>query len=499
VSLRACIFTKGSEALLVIQSIKQPRTVVIIAFLFAVIIGMVISAGIFLSFQIVIFVTGLFFFIWVLLKPNVGILSIVILIFIPLSLGNFLRVPYLLVAELTIPFVMLAYFLAKITKRESIFVFKKSANALLIPILLYFMIVFFNYIRTPLPPGNILGIGSELGGLRVYYEFLLCFLVYIIFADAVGRDKQILNNIFSTLWALMLILNLYGIASAYLPSLQKNLFSLQNLGIVASHSLATGSWAVSKYATGGYRSGLLHAVSPIGLLLLLSGLIRQNKFTPALLFFFWFGLILSGGRSFFIGALFASCIWMIMKKNWESILGPLLLGIVVYLALFVYYGALSGPLQRILQIRGGLEETVPWRAKVYSLFLESFKGTPLFGAGMGSVPMGGSGFERYLSGLLRFGGHGTYLSLLYTMGLLGFIPFTWILYRSIKSSIKMINYGNNSYYRPFVMFTFLFLIYYIFPLAVGGRGSDIFLFMILGIVSGLYIALKNEEKEYVTT
>jgi len=499
VFLQACIFRKRGEALLVIQSIKQMGTVVIIAFLFAVIMGIAISAGIFLPFQILIFVAGLFLFIWVLLKPNVGILSIVILIFIPLSLGNFLRVPDLFVAELTIPFVVLAYFLTKITKRESIFVFKKSANALLIPILLYFTIVFLNYIRNPLPPGNILGIGSELGGLRVYYVFLLCFLVYIIFADAVGRDKQILNNIFSTLWALMLILNLYGIASVYLPSLQKNLFSLQSLGIVVPHSLATGSWTVSKYATGGYRSGLLQDVAPVGLLLLLSGLIRQNKFTPALLFFFWFGLILSGGRSFVIGALLASCIWMIMKKNWESILGLFLLGIVVYLALFVYYDALPGPLHRILQIRGGLEETAPWRGKLYPLFFESFKGTPLFGAGIGSVPMGGSGFERFLSGQLRFGGHGTYLSLLYTMGLLGFIPFIWILYRSIKSSIKMINYGNNSYYKPFAMFTFLFLIYYIFPLSVGGKGSDICLFMILGIVSGLHIALKNEEKEYVIT
>jgi len=37
------------------------------------------------------------------------------------------------------------------------------------------------------------------------------------------------------------------------------------------------------------------------------------------------------------------------------------------------------------------------------------------------------------------------------------------------------------------MFCFLFLVYYLIPMGFGGKGSDMFYFAVLGIVSGICI------------
>jgi O-antigen ligase len=478
----------------------QLLSVITFTFFIVAIAIQFIYRGMFVHFQVVILAGCLLLFMWTVVKPIVSVTAILVLIFVPLSLGMFVNIPELSVAELMIVLITLSYFLPKIIRRDKMVVFKNSANPLLIPVLLFFVVVFLNYFRNPLPPANLLGMGLELGGLRIYYMFILCFCVYFLFADAVSRSEHNLSSIFRGLWITVLILNIYGIASVYMSILQDNFILLHDIGIVTHHSLVTGSWMVRALETGGYRLGLLQTVSPVALLVLLSGVIKIKKFYPILFVLFWFGLMLSGGRSFFIGMVVAFCMWIvIIKRNWKLTLVILLLAIGFYFAVFVYYDVLPGPLHRILAIRGGLEQTMAWRAELFPLFIGSFIKHPLFGVGIGSVPIKGTGFELFISQQLRFGGHGTYLSLLYTMGLIGFIPFVWILYRGIKISAVIMSSKNGLFFKSSAMFTLLFIIYYIFPMIVGGRGSDIFLFIILGIISGLHVVRKNTNNKYVST
>jgi len=453
---------------------------------------MVLSKGFISPFRILMLLIGFLFFLWVLIKPHIGVFAAILLVFIPFSVGSPFNIPDLEVAEVGIPVITIVYFLFKIIKRKPILIFKSSMNPLLIPILLYFGVVFTNYLRNPLPSSSVLGIPQEAGGLRVYYEFFLSFCAYLVFGEAVSSDMKIIQGIKGFLWQICLVLCLLGIVLIFSYPVQNILYSLQNRGIFsfAFFSAAGAELLETRYRlfSGGYRIGTLGEVAPICLLLLLAGAKKVNGLSKWILYgFLWFGLILSGARGSFVGTILALCLWLVLRKSWRAL--PLLFvtGFIIYICVFVYYDILPSQLQRMFKIRGSLEQMEVYRGMLFPLFWSSFLGNPVFGVGMGGVEIYGTGITRFLTQQLRFGGHGTYLSLLYTTGLLGFIPFIWVYLSGIKTSLYVFNRASNKMIKTLSLFCLLYLIYDSVPLGFGGLGASISLFMVLGIISGFYL------------
>lgn len=477
----------------IILSGKNNRGLGIAPILFALpIIGWVIAEGSVKSFQILVLLIVFLFFLWVLMKPHIGVLGTIVFIFIPVSIGNLFRIPHLQVAEAVIPSITIVYFLSKILKRKPIFVFKRSMNPFLIPILLYFGVIFTNYLRNPLPPSSIVGIPQELGGLRIYYRFFLGFCGYLLFAEAVSLDMKIIPGIKGLLWQICLILFLLGIVLIYSYPAQNILYNLQSHEIFSSDFFSAGGPELleTRYrlGSGGYRIGTLGEACSICLLLLLAGARKVNGVLKWIFYgLLWSGLILSGWRSGFVGTILAFCLGLIIQKRWKAF--PLLFaaGFIIYMCVFVYYDILPLQMQRILQIRGPLETLDAGRGMIFPIFWSSFLENPVFGVSMGSVEISGTGMTRFVTQQLRFGGHGTYLSLLYTTGLAGFIPFVWIYLSGIKTSLFIVNHVSTRMVRTLSLFCLLYLIHGLVALSFGGHGASLRLFMIFGVISGLYL------------
>jgi hypothetical protein len=477
------------------NKLQRSNLLAITALLVAFGVGMVITKGPFKPFQILVLLIGFLFFPWVLIRPHIGVFATIVLIFIPLSIGNLFRIPHLQVAEVVIPLITIAYFISKVLKRKPIFVFKRSMNPFLIPILLYFGVIFTNYLRNPLPPSSIVGISQDLGGLRIYYRFFLSFCAYLLFAEAVSSDMKIIPGIKGLLWQICLILFLLGIVLIYSPAAQNILYSLQTHGIfpLSFFEAAGAELLETRYrlVSGAYRIDTLEEVASICLLLSLAGTKKLNSLSKWILCgFLWSGVILSGARSSFVGTILGFCFMVVLQKKWKAL--PLLFvtGFMVYICVFVYYDLLPLQLQRILKIVGRLEQLDVGRSTIFPIFWSSFLKSPVFGVGIGSVEIRGIGMTRFVTQQLRFGGHGTYISLLYTTGILGFIPFLWIYLTGIKTSLYVFNRASNKMVKTLSLFCLLYLIYDLIPLGFGGLGASLPLFMVFGIISGFYLNQK---------
>jgi len=435
---------------------------------------------------------------FILKNPARSIYVCVLLMFVPICMGKFLgnAVP---ISYFIIPMVTVLYLLQKFAERTS-YSLRWRLNPLLIPVLIYFSVVFATYLRNPVVPSDLTKLRYAPQGFHVWFGYLLSFCYYFIFAEVVSTDTKITQRAIRFVWQLCLIITLLGVILIYSHSAQNILYNLQNQAIFHKSFFDTGGADLlnTRYrlSTGGYRIGTLGEVASILLILLLAGTWKVKNILKWLLYgSLGYSLILSGARSGFAGIVLALLIWMVIQKKPRYLVISFMVFLSLYFGMFVFYEVLPGSLQRILKIRGSLERLDVGRASVFPLYWESFLHHPLFGVGMGS-----SGFRYssewsfFVSEQLRLGGHGTYISILYLMGLAGFIPFIWGLVRSLKHSYSLSKKENDKFNASLAMFCFLWLVYYLIPMGLGGSGSNVLYFAILGIVSGLSIKRERGRK-----
>lgn len=436
---------------------------------------------------LLVIVSALWIFIF-MLKPERSTYICVLLLFVPISIGHY-RGNTLPISYLAIPAFTVIYLLHKLTQRSPIYSLQRSLNPLLIPILIYFMVVFSNYFRNPIDLANII---YKAQGLRVWIGYFLCFCCYLIFSEVVATKIEITQRFIRFLFQLCIILSILGVILIFSYSVLKFLLYLHNLGLFYNFYGGGGDISSTHYRLygGGYRIGTLQSVAPISLILLLTKVYKVNNSLKWILYvFLWFSLALSGGRSFFLGMVLALVVWLIIQKNPRYLIAIPIIFLFFYLGLFVYYDILPGFLQRILQIRDAFATFEP-RVYLFSLYWESFlRINPLFGVSIGSVEFSTSfDWEN-----LRVGGHGTYISILYLFGLVGFIPFVWGLVKGLKHSYSLSKRVNDKD-KSLAMFCFLWLTYFLVPMTFGGKGSDLMYFAVLGIISGLCIRQKISGK-----
>jgi len=436
---------------------------------------------------------------WVLSEPRKNIHLCILFSFVPLCAGAYFG-KELPISYFIVPIITISYFLSKFMQNETIHSMKPALNPFWILILIYFSMVFANFLRNPIFLSDVFELKYKSLGIHAWMRYVLSFCYYLIFLEVASTDLKMIKKAIKFLWWLCVVLSILGVILVYSHLAQNLLYKLQHLGIISPEFFSTGGVDLmeTRYRdlSGGAHIGTVALIASIGLFLLLSQTLGKMKNLTIWICsaFFTFALILSGIRSFFIGTSLTVAIWLLIKKKPRYILGLLMLFTCLYVAIFVCYQDLPEVFQRSFRLMGSFQELDIGRTKVFQLFLQSFLNHPLFGVGIGS-----SGFRYssnwssfFISEQLRTGGHGTYSSLLYLFGLVGFIPFVIILIQGIRLSYQFLLKTESKFEKSLIMFCFLFLIFYLIPMAFAGTGSDPFYFAILGIISGLWVKRRKE-------
>jgi O-antigen ligase len=427
--------------------------------------------------QLLMFSIGLLVLLLSFIELKIGVIVMIFSLYVPISIGNFMGIPNFLVFEAFTPLFVFYIILNKIITKENISFFRKKSNPLLYFLLLYFIWIYLEFFRNSATTGT---------GRRILFVFFLGFLLSLGLTELLSEKnkKQILSYIFFVCSFVVLL----GLGLITLPVTQSIISKLQSSKLLATaNNIVFASWQVGYFKQtffGFYRIGFLQNTAPVSFLFLLSGVfnIRKTIRITGLVFFFIL-IIISGGRSFFAGTLMSLAFLFIIKKRGKSIPLLLILGFTIFILAFLNYESLPGPLKRIFFFKGNLKELDPGRSVLFSLFLNEFLKRPFIGQGFGSFRL--VKFENetlnFLANQLTFGGHSTFLSLLYITGIIGLLIFLIIYIKSILLSYK--RYKETE--KPEYLLLLLFFIYIFIPFIFGGNGSDGAYFMFIGLLLGL--------------
>ena len=410
---------------------------------------------------------------------------VILLVLVPFNIGEIANVPAFRLYELVIPLCFGAVLINKLVKGK--LSFKK--NGLNLPIFIFSLLLGIHYFKNPLLPSNLLGLESSVSGFRWYYTFLLCLLVYFVIIEVLSGDKKRLYEIFGFILKLSIVMCIIGI-----------LMSITNLSIPGLSDRF--HWSASRFDVRGIkfiRIGFLGFFAQLGLLLLLSSssnISRAPKYFCFILFIL--GIVLSGGRIIAASTGVAFLVWCLAKKRFAFFWIVLILGLFVYLAIPYISPHLPSQLQRVINVRS-LETVMAPRYYTYRFFFSKFLERPIFGTGFGKnfsiddIPIEYK-YRNFIITQVRSGGHGTYISLLYTMGIVGLASYLWILKRGFSMAIKQFSQAKDKKSKEIVLFLLLWLSATIIGNFFGGMGWNLNLYLMLGFIAVNFSSICKIEK-----
>ncbi len=430
-----------------------------------------------------------------LLLPRTGTYLILFSVFVPLSFGEFLGVRSLYLYEIVIPIVAFVYFFNKVFMRQSVFAFNPKLNPTIVPILLYFVIILLNYARNPLPPSGMMHIGEELGGMKIYYRFFLCLLLYLLFTEIVATSSHLMNKTMSFIWTLTLAIAVLGVLMIVSGPVNAIVMKMQALNVINAFEWQASPLSYSGFGLNAYRLGLLTDVVPVALFLLTANVVQpKTVMTGLLLLFMLFALVLSGGRAGFASCVLTITIWVLLRKKWVLFVCILVLCLSTYLLIYVHYDKLPDQIKRITFVNAPLSQLDYARDVMYQMSWDLFRKHPVFGVGIGAFPItgvAGSIEHQFLTRHLRYGGHGAYVSLLFLTGMVGLIPFLWVIIRSLRGAYCVFVAHSTDIRKCVSLFLLLSIVFYSALFAFSGRGSELWFFVVTGMVSGLSVYHRN--------
>lgn len=412
---------------------------------------------------------------------------ILFLLFIPLSLGNMLGIPNFLVLEALAPLILVYIYLIKIFSKQRCSIYSIFENKFTLFVILYFIIIFLNFTRHSMEVG-----------FRILYNYFISFVLFLLFLEFPLKK---IRNLFIVLFWITIFTSFIGITVYYVSPIKSVLVKLQNLKMLSNaNSYLSTSWQIEKVSARleWVRIGIIQTAAPISLILLITSVVRLSNFLKwSLIIFLFISLVLSGGRSFFFGALVSFVCYYYFKKGFKGIYIYILIGIFIYASLFIFYDKLPGQMQRIFLVKGEFKELEEGRALLFPIYIKHFLKYPLFGVGYGYLnpfryP---KGMVRFIVLQLSFGGHGTFLSLLHQTGLVGFLVYVIIFARSFVVSYKLFR-KNLGFISDVSLFIFLYLIYRFTSLIMSGRGSDSDLFIIIAILSIIEYSIRKQKYDF---
>lgn len=461
---------------------------------YLVMVFIALAFGIFIAFGIFTFtqtfMLGIIAFLLFIVfdRPNMICYALIIFMFTPLSLGIIMRLRIVWVAEPIFVILFLLVFLKNMTAKEKAGVFSVKANPFFIPLVIYAMVLVFNYVRFPLPASSVAGIAEEMGGIRYYYEKLLMFSLFFSIAYLAETDHTFTRRLSKVMFVMVLVITSIGMLTTFIDPLYRMIVSLQENGVFATDTILTGLWkkVIDPY-TGAVRSYILW-ITPFGILLLISGMVRiKPVLRIVLLVFFSLGLILSATRSFLFGTLVGLVAWAFLTKNKRLFVAFTVVALIFYLIPNI--GLFSKHVNRIMYFSTDIDRLTSFRYELFTTYWNMFSQNILFGVGIGATEIGRrvSGTpEFFFAQNLRFGGHGFFLGTLYTQGIVGLLPFIFIYIACIKAAAILFNQNRFRDYKIVGLFTLMFLAYSIIPFIVGGIETYNQLFIVIALLAGAY-------------
>lgn len=454
----------------------------------ALLIGVVISFGVF-SFTQTLFIGIIVFSLFLVFnRPKSICYILLILMFMPLSLGTILRLRIVWLAEPIIVILFLLVFLRNMTAKNKAGVFSIKTNPFIIPLALYAGVLIFNYTRFPLPASSVVGVAQEMGGIRYYYDKLMMFLVFFSVAYLVETQHPFAIRLSRVMLVMVVLITFTGVLTVFIDPFYRIIEGLQRSGVLATDTVLTGLWAkVTDPYTDAVRSYLLW-ITPFGILLLMSDIVRI-KFAPKviLLSFLVFGLVLSATRNFVLGTLVGLAVWALLTKKKRLLIAFTVVIIIMYFIPNI--GLFSKQINRLIYFSSDMERLTSFRYELFTTYWEMFQKNILFGVGVGATEIGSrmpGTPEYFFMQNLRFGGHGFFLGTLYTQGIVGFIPFLLVCIVTVRICLKLFRIQHNPYYKKVGLFGLIFISYSIIPFIVGGTETYNQLFIVIAIVTGAY-------------
>jgi len=464
----------------------------------AVIIGLAMLFGILASFGIFTFVQLLFFGVFIFLiflafsRADIIYIIVLIFMFIPLSLGVVIKLKITWAAE---PIVILLFgvlILKNFLMAARYCTFTVRNNPFTLPILLYIVLLIFNYMRFPLPASSVIGASEEVGGIRFYYDKILMILLFYCTAFLVEKDHGFRQRMSRVLLIMTLIVTTFGIIATFFPTFYRVIVLLKEADLLASHSILTGVWhrVVDPYI-GTVRAYILW-ITPFGILLVVSKMVKLTKGVhTAVLAYLFLGLILSATRNFFFGVFAGLTAWALLKKKKRLLIIFIITGLIAYFVpnLPIFQKQMT----RLFYFSSDLERLTSFRFELFSTYWTTFKQNVLFGVGVGATEIRGqlSGTPEYFfAENLRFGGHGFFLGTLYTQGIVGLLPFLLIYIMMLCYGLRLFRTKDCEECRIVGLFTVMFIVYSFIPFIVGGTETYNQLYIVLGLLTGTYLRYK---------
>jgi len=417
---------------------------------------------------------------------SVRLLPLYIFLFlVPLSFGNIAGIRSLSFYQVATSLGFFLFFVSSYIYRSKTYFFQFS-NKIVLFTFIFLLIYILNYFRNPLLPSGLLGMQAEEGGFNIYFEIFLSFALFYLSINYVLNYKMDLKRVLLNLEKVSFVVIVLGLL-LLIPVVNDLITFFRNQNLLSNNI----EWTLLKFSNGGTRIGILSLITPFYLTLVLSQ--NDKKITPGFiikLLFCFFALFVSGGRTAFFSSVLILGIFLFRNKLKNLVFIGLIIGITLSLSSNVFQGYFN----RITNVNEDLMSMDKARFFMYYISLKHIEENPVTGVGIGAFEDKAKPgtFEKYISTHLRYGGHGAFLTILFLLGLVGFIPFILMCYYGITLSIKHLKYTDM---KDISLFCFYFIAFNMIRMLLEGRGPEPLLFVCFGLIAGISI-LKKEEVNF---
>ncbi len=337
---------------------------------------------------------------------------------------------------------------------------------------------FISFAKQPVGSEKLFGAQEGQGGISIYTEIAINCLIFFTLIRYVRLVNIDFYELFKILLLFSLIVGYFRLAGVYYGFDVPFVYGRFRYGDDFSYSLQA-------HRIGGLEQAAIYGI--VSLLVILNYSKYNFKYIIAFSLFIFLQINSGGRTSFFVLLIIIiTYLTLFMKKKLNLFIG--ITAAVLIFLLLVPQDLLNSQFSRILSIEGGIQGQDNWRSTAYFYYLQNFLTNPIFGTGIQSaVYLGSDSLGDFLSSQLRGGGHGAYVSILSTFGLVGLTYLLIFVFGGIIVSWKELQlklFTKNE--KLMILFIFLMLISNSITYYTGYNGyNDSTLFCFTGLLVGI--------------
>lgn len=460
-------------------------------------VGVAFCSSLIVSQKYILLAVLLVLVIYLKLSLRLKMVLLLLGCFYPLSFGNVGQIQIFLWVEWMGPLVASILFYHIVSDKKSIL--PKKCLPAISAIFVLMVWAAINYMRHPVLAEKLMDVTEDAGGLRSYFTIFVgvCVFFSALWYSRYGGEAEAIWH--KALWVLLLFSLFIGVLRAF-----SYFLSFDIPFVYGNFRWYYMAFSFSLYGGEAYRIGGLSSSGTVGIAALLALRTGKRFKVMDVFLFICFGMILflSGGRAATLGMLVAFSFYCFITGFKR--LGFIIAGIILFLCvvwLLINAGVLSGQINRLFDLEGGFREREKYRYLTYQLMWEQFLVNPVFGRGIGYFGKGLDNVSAFVFNQLKKGGHSSYMSILCIFGLGGAYFLGTMIISTFANGVrllknKIISKDLSTGERAMTIFSLFVVIHNSIEYIVGGNGySDMKLYMLAGVMTGLYSRGRTEYKK----